>query len=71
MKNIIVTVLGGCLFWVASVSFACSGCHDPSMQPKTPEADTFQSTLIVPHPISTPSLQINKELTSLKSKQKQ
>ena len=71
MKNTILNILGGCLFGVASVSFACEGCHGPSKQVKIPEADNFQSSLSIPHPISTPSLQISIEKTQLEVKPKQ
>ena len=71
MKNTILTILGGCLFWVASVSFACEGCHGPGMQPKIPDADKFQPGLNIPHPITKPSLQLNVEKTRIEVKQKQ
>jgi len=70
MKKTILAVLGGSLFWVSSVSFACSGCHDPSKQIKIPEAENFQSSLSIPHPITNPSIQLNVETTRLEVKQK-
>lgn len=71
MKTTILTMLGGCLFWVASVSLACDGCHGPSKQTKTPEAENFQSKLSIPHPISIPGLQLNVEKTRMAVKPKQ
>ena len=61
MKKTILTILGGCLFGVASVSFACEGCHGPGKQLNLPDADNFQSNLSIPHPVSTPALQIYTE----------
>lgn len=71
MKYTILAVLGGGLFWVASVSFACEGCHGPGKQTKTPVEDELQSTVSIPHPLTSPSLQLNKESTRLDSNQKQ
>ena len=71
MKNTIITILGVFLFGVASMSFACEGCHGPSKQINIPEADNFQSILNIPHPISIPSLQLSAEQTQLSVKQKQ
>lgn len=71
MKTTILTILGGCLFGVASVSLACEGCHGPGKQSKIPEADSFQSKLSIPHPITKPSLQLNVEKTRMEVKPKQ
>jgi hypothetical protein len=62
MKKILLTVLGGSLFWVAANTFAgCIACHGPSAKPIKPDADNYQPNMNIPHPIKMPGLQLNVE----------
>ena len=62
MKKILLTVLGGSLFWVATNTFAgCIACHSPFAKPIKPDADSFQPNMNIPHPIKMPGLQLNVE----------